>query len=278
METLLQLAGPKLFTHIYLQLFAGRLIELSTMKSANFAVQKLLDFCQEKSEFELIYDELAPAMEDVLCTGHTGVVASLVQGCVRLQTRQGAFITQLQKALHCNDDKEKSDKFLMLVLKLKPYEIALNDKSNFIHLHGSLIMQSLLKFNKPIKIVQTLLDTDPRELIEILCNPKGSHVADAFLQSKFVGGKSREHLLRHLEGCYMDLAISRNGSHVLEAIYEHAGDGHKEKIVRELAEKVNQLKGYPSGKLINYKLRVDMYKSSPNQWKSTVLKNNNTNK
>lgn len=211
LETLLISAGPKLLTQIYVKLFASRLIELSDMRSANFAVQKLLDNIKVKEDFETIFDELAPNIENLLRT-HTGVVYALSQTCLRLSAKQGPFVQSLQFALHCTMPKEKSDRLAVLTMKLKPYEVDVKDKSNFVHLHGSLILQAMLNFNKPIKLVQSLLDTPSIELAELFCSPRGSHIVDAFLQSKFVGEKSREKFLKHMDGHYLDMAITKHGS------------------------------------------------------------------
>lgn len=211
LETLLISAGRKLLTQIYVKLFSSRLIELSDMRSANFAVQKLLENIKVKEDFETIFDELAPNIEHLLRT-HTGVVHALSQTCLRLCAKQGPFVQCLQSALHCTMPKEKSDRFAVLTMKLKPYEVDVKEKSNFVHLHGSLILQAMLNFNKPIKLVQSLLDTPSIELAELFCSPRGSHVVDAFLQSKFVGEKSRERFLKHMDGNYLDMAITKHGS------------------------------------------------------------------
>lgn len=211
LETLLVSAGPKLLTQIYVKLFSSRLVELSGMRSANFAVQKLLDNIKVKEDFETIFDELSPNIENLLRT-HTGVVHALAQACLRLCAKQGPFVQNLQAALHCTAPKEKSDRFAILTMKLKPYEVDANEKSNFVHLHGSLILQAVLNFNKPIKLVQSLLDSPAIELAELFCSPRGSHIVDAFLQSKFVGEKSRERFLKHMDGHYLDMAITKHGS------------------------------------------------------------------
>lgn len=301
LETLLMSAGPKLLTQIYVKLFSSRLIELSDMRSANFAVQKLLENIKVKEDFETIFDELAPNIENLLRT-HTGVVHALCQACLRLCAKQGPFVQSLQSALHCTMPKEKSDRFAVLTMKLKPYEVEVNDKSNFVHLHGSLILQAMLHFNKPIKLVQSLLDTPSIELAELFCSPRGSHVVDAFLQSKFVGEKSREKFLKHMDGHYLDMAITKHGSRyvnyanfknyfmfhcqykeifpnrAVEALFQVAGDNQKTRIVKELAEKVNQLNGSPTGRLLNYKFRVDTYRLSPAQWKASFNKESKVEK
>lgn len=272
LEALLNVAGIKLLTQLYAKLFAGNLCVLGNMRSGNFAVQKLLDNCKTKEDFEAIFDEIAPSLEDLLRIGHTGVVSALAQACLRLSAKQGAFVTAIQSALHCTAPKERFERLSVLTMKLKPFEVAANDKSNFVHLHGSLILQAMLRFNKPIKLVQSLLDTKPTELADLFANARGSHVVDAFIDSKFIGEKSREKFIKHMNGTFLDLAISTHGSRAVEAMFAASGDNQKTRIVKELSEKLNQLKGCPSGRLLNYKFHVETYALSPTTWKASFNK------
>lgn len=272
LEMLITVAGPKLLTSLYLQLFQGRLLQLCKMKSANFAVQKLLAKAKTQDLFDPLFDELSTAFEEILQIGHTGVVHELAQACLRLSLKQGPFVQQLQTALDCAATKDKTDKFVVATLKLKPYKILLEDKSNFVHLHGALILQAMLKFNKPIKIVQCLLNMKNTELGEIFSSQKGSHIVDAFIESGFIGEKSRERLIKHMDGCYLEMAISRFGSWAVEKLFNSAFDQQKARIVKELAENCTQLNGSPSGRLINSKLRVDTYRLSPDQWRTAFNK------
>lgn len=278
LETLITVAGSKLLTQIYAKLFSGRLVKLSLMRLANFSVQKLLENVKEKADFELIFDELSNSLEDILRAGHTGVVCALAQSCLRLTAKQGPFLKCLQTALDCVEPKEKSDKFALLTLKLKPYQVAQEDKTNFIHIHGALILQAMLAFNKPIKLVQCILDTDSQQLLEIFCSPKGSHIVDAFIDSKAVGEKSREKLIRHMNGCYLDMAASRHGSWVVEKLFDAAGDSQKNRIAKELCEKQNQLNATPWGRMLNNKFCIDTYHRNPEQWRSAMNKGNKAEK
>lgn len=278
LEALINVAGPKLFTQIYVKLFFGRLAKLSVRRLSNFSVQKLLDKVRTKEEFEPMFDELVDSFGELLQVGHTGVVSSLAQGCLRLCAKQGPFMKSIQTALDCLQPKEKSDQFALLTLKLKPYQVAQEDKSNFVHLHGALILQAMLQFNKPIKLIQCILEMKNNELTEIFCSPKGSHIVDAFMSSKAVGEKSREKLIRHMNGCFLEMAISRNGSWAVEKFFNAAGDSQKARIVKELVEKQNQLNSSPSGRCLNFKLHVDLYRLSPEQWRSSFNKESRAEK
>lgn len=49
------------------------------------------------------------------------------------------------------------------------------------------------------QMINSLLNIDKKRLEDILCNPKGSRIADAFFESEFVGEKSREKFQKTLE-------------------------------------------------------------------------------
>uniref|UniRef100_A0A1B0G1H5 Nucleolar protein 9 n=1 Tax=Glossina morsitans morsitans TaxID=37546 RepID=A0A1B0G1H5_GLOMM len=274
LETLLVVAGPILRSQIYNTLFAGRVHILAEKSLTNFSVQKLLQCIKEKEDFESVFEELKESIENLLKIGHTGVVKALTAACLRLQTKQAQMITALQNALHVHPStgvaNEKSKFFFLCLLKLKPYEIVKDDESSFVHLHGSMIIQNLLQFNKPIFIVNCIIESPPEKLVSCFTTPNGSYIAEAFLQSKFIGEKSREKLIRLLEGFYVELAISKHGSHVLEMCFAKAQDNYKIVIVKELAEKANMVKGSQSGRVVYSKLRVDTYRSSVNQWKNSL--------
>lgn len=53
LETALQVAKSKMYTQIYAKCFVGRLAQLAKMRSTNFAVQKLLGHCEERTEVNI---------------------------------------------------------------------------------------------------------------------------------------------------------------------------------------------------------------------------------
>ncbi|XP_062560847.1 nucleolar protein 9 [Armigeres subalbatus] len=267
LEAMLAVADAEfLKDQLYKKLFQGKIVELSKLRGTNFAVQKLLDNISDKHILEHIFSEFDGGLEEILQLGHTGVVASLAKACARLSCQQGKFIKLLLDGLHCSETG--GDKLLTSVLKLMPPEVVAKQESAQIHIHGSIILQSVLDFNKPIKLVSAILDTKSDQLAKIFTDPKGSFVVNAFIRSKFVGEKSREKLIRHMEGCYMDLALSSHGSRVLELLYEAAGPALKESIVKELSERIAQLNSKPWGAIINRKLLVETYRNNPTQWKN----------
>lgn len=111
------------------------------------------------------------------------------------------------QTFHCFDPESRQVKIVPLVARLITYEIATENQAEEaqkqqafpVHYIGSQIVQTLLHFGKPIKIVKSLLEMDCSELRDLLCDPLGSHIMDAFINGEFVGEKSREKLVNKLQ-------------------------------------------------------------------------------
>ncbi|XP_035794693.1 nucleolar protein 9-like [Anopheles albimanus] len=268
LEVCLSVASHE-FRHekLFAELFRDRLKALALSRACNFAVQKLIDHTTDKDTMETIFAELEGSFESILRRGHSGVVLALANACVRLSCQQGKFVKQLLEALHCGE--AGSEKLLTPVLYLLPANVTPGATPK-IHIHGSLILQAILEFNKPIKFVTALLEMDAERLTEILRDPRGSFIANAFVRSRFVGEKSREKMVRHMEGQYGQLALSSHGSRVVELLYEAGNPAQRENIVRELSECSTQLTSKPWGIVLNKRLLIDTYKRDPARWKVAI--------
>ena len=110
----------------------------------------------------------------------------------------------LMEAFHCWQPESRQVKIVHLVSRLVTFEVAAtggqDGQPEFpIHYMGSQIVQTLLHFNKPIKLVQSLLETETAQLKDMACDPCGSFIIDAFVASEHVGEKSREKLIHKLQ-------------------------------------------------------------------------------
>ncbi|XP_063220849.1 nucleolar protein 9 isoform X2 [Bacillus rossius redtenbacheri] len=193
LDVAIMVASSKLRTQIYARCFINNMLPLSKLPYSNFCIQRLLNCHKVKEEVEAMYDELGPNLGQLLGSGKTGVVLSLGQACQRLETRQGSFMQHLAEALQCKNKQE----FVPLVLQLSP--AAKWEDTPPVHLHGSLLVQTMLRFNKPISVVSGLLAMAPARLRDVLSDPKGCHITDVFVSSEYVGAKSREKLVVALE-------------------------------------------------------------------------------
>lgn len=283
-EACLAVAQPESFSRLYEKLFRGNLKRLSLMRAGNFAVQRLLDHCSRKEEFEEIFEQLSTHLSEIIEKGHTGVLSSVANGCLRLRTKQGAFVNRLLKTFHC-EAAEKQSRIVLCVSTVKTSEelerIAAGESrdspgSLMIDLHGSLTVQAMLKFNKPIRIVNSLVEMSGEELSRLFSDPKGSRIADAFMESEYVGEKSREKLARKLNGWLDRLAKSTHGSRSLEKIWESSGKNQRLAIMEELASAGESLRASKSGSIISGKLNVPLFARSKKEWTESQGKEEKT--
>lgn len=270
METFLELCKKKRFTQIYVKCFDGKLVKLAKMRATNFAVQKLLTHCKEQQEFEGMFNELADHYEDILKEGHSGVILALGQGCKKFLTKQGTFTQNLIKALDCYESEEKQNALILCLARLKKYEenkLLSNDniQQEKLNLHGTLLIQILLDFNKPLKIINSLLNLSDDVLKNLFSNTMGSHIVDSYMNSKFVGEKSRDKLYKKLKGSYQDLAQTKFGSRSFEAIWNAVSLKQKVEIIEELSHKDGLWANSEFGRIIANKINLALYKRSKDQ-------------
>ncbi|KAG7213269.1 hypothetical protein KM043_002569 [Ampulex compressa] len=270
LEACLAVAEPKTFREIYQKFFAGNLKSLSLMPGTNFSVQRLLDNCSVKEDFEQIFEDISVHFSDILEKNHTGVLAAVGNASMRLQAKQGAFVNAIAKALHC-DASEKQIHIVTCTYTLSSLTEVETSKAKGIsslrvNLHGSLMIQAMLNFNKPIKIVNSLLNANNEELLHLFSDPKGSRILDAFMDSKYIGEKSREKLSKKLQGCWAQLAQSTHGSRCLEKIWQWSGANQRRAIMDELASLGESLRTTKSGRIIATKLNVPLYARNKKDW------------
>ena len=92
------------------------------------------------------------------------------------------MLQALMKSLHCYEPSQHQAKLAPLLLTLTTREsYSESDQLSSINLHGALILQELLNFSKPIKVVSSLLACQAPFLRSILVDPRGSHVTDTFM-------------------------------------------------------------------------------------------------
>lgn len=282
LEACLSVGNPKSFNDIYERYFSGNLKQLSLTQNTNFSVQRLFDHCTVKEKFEQIFEEIHVHFSEILEKGFTGILVSVANACLRLQVKQGAFVTELLRTLHC-EVNEKQHLIVACVASLKTSdqlenlkEKKENDSKSLISLHGSLIIQAILNFNKPIKMVNSLLETDIEQAVRLFEDPKGSRIVDAYMDSKYIGEKSREKLGKKLKGYWSQLARSTHGSRCLDRIWRSAHMNQKTLIMEELAVAGESLRSTKSGQIMLNKLNVPLYARNKKDWMETLGKEEKT--
>ncbi|KAH0948178.1 hypothetical protein HN011_012308 [Eciton burchellii] len=275
MEACLMMSGPKTYCILYRTFFADNLEHLCQNQNTNFSVQRLIDSCINKVIFEEIFDNTVEHFDKILKRGFTGILASIGNACLRLHTKQGPFINAIMKILDCTD---QTFVWSTATMKTQSQLEAIPNDIDF-NLHGSLILQAMLKFNKPIKIVNSLLNMSTAELLQLFNDPKGSRILDAFLDSEYIGEKSREKLYKKLKGIWADLAKNTHGSRCVDKVWEKTVS-NKQKIIimEELAAAGESLGSTKSGQLMYRKLDLLLFMRNKNNWLASQSKQKTTKK
>lgn len=278
LEACLMIAQPKTFTKLYNTYFAENLEHLCVTQNTNFSVQRLLDYCTTKELFEEIFDKVSEYFPKILKQGFTGILVSTGNACLRLQTKQGAFVNAMIKLLKCDTSTDEQTQLVWCIVTLKDSAQlkAIQNNTQQLNLHGSLITQAILNFNKPIKIVNSLLEMNNEELLQLFSDPKGSRILDAFMDSKYIGEKSREKLYKKLQGIWAELAKSTHGSRCVDKMWIWARMNQKIFIMEELATAGKSLESTKSGKIISAKLNVPLFARNKKDWSESQGKEEKT--
>lgn len=176
------------------------------------------------------------------------------------------------ETFHCFTPETRQIKIVPLVSRLITYEVAeqpADDQPAFkCHIIGSQIVQTLLHFGKPIKIVQSLLEMDTSQLRDLLSDPFGSRIVDAFFSAEFVGEKSHDKLIQKLQGSFYSLATSKFGSRSLDCIWRACSVKTRQSIGEELLQKETALQGNYFGRIIFENYALPLLKRQKGDWKT----------
>ena len=148
-------------------------------------------------------------LEEVLFVEHTGLVVKLVEAAVACPDIQHGVFTSLMQAFHTEAHLKDSAPVLLALLT---YELFHKDDStetddnvggvrkepHACTLHGSLLLQALLKFQDTRSVVRSLLAQSEEELVRVSCDSSGSHVLTSFLNSHTVPTKKKEKMAKKL--------------------------------------------------------------------------------
>ncbi|XP_071550706.1 LOW QUALITY PROTEIN: nucleolar protein 9 [Panulirus ornatus] len=264
-------------SEVFQQYFKGNMKAFARHRLANFAVQRLLSSWKEKDTFGDLCDEMCEALEEAFLSGHMGVVHALAQACRRLKSKQSRCMQAIMQLLQCWEPERLQIHLVPLLLWMLPFDAYETQRSEGklppVSLQGTLTIQELLCFEKPIKVVKSLLMMDSANLRLMACDPRGSHVIDAFTSGPFVGSKSQDKLIWRYQGMYSSLACSKHGSRSLEALWKVAGIKLRTRMCSELLGDELKLKGSPFGIIIFTNFKVDLFKrGNRSDWEQLIDK------
>ncbi|KAJ8881332.1 hypothetical protein PR048_017813 [Dryococelus australis] len=246
LDVAIMVASSKLRTQIYVQCFINKMLQLSTLPVSNFCVQKLLSYHKVKEEFEAMYDELGPHLDKLLASNNTGVLLSLGQACLRLTAKQGSFMQHLIEALDCKTEQE----FVPLVLQLTSTKKL--DDSLSIHIHGSVLVQTMLRFNKPIKVHNCLMNHSGRLLLTMMSDSGRSRIVGKFMMGQFLYQCARERRLGKIKISAVEVVNNSEASRSLDAADFCSPMFHKEMMLHCLLTPALRIKNSTANGSENY--------------------------
>lgn len=150
---------------------------------------------------------------------------------------------------------------------------------------GSLLVQSLLKFQDPKLIVSSILRMAVDDIIRVSCDPAGCHVMEAFMESTSVTVKRKYKLLERLKvrvctgvcPCYsssppiqpalVPLCTDKHGSRVMDAVWRTCDVGKKESLAQEMLAQEDKLNSNFYGRIVLRNCNLSHYKRKQAAWK-----------
>jgi nucleolar protein 9 len=289
-EKILMMCDEALFDVVWTDCFKGKLRRLAVHPTANYVVQQLCRACKDREQFGDIAEELCEALDEVWRVQHYGVLVSLSEACARLRSSQEKFKKSLVTALQCNDKKVMLAPCVASQLVLGDYEREVSvleemegapgdqgrglarARQCLVKLHGSLILQNMLKFQNTNKIVKSIVAIAASRLVHMVCSSYGSHIIDAFMTSSTVGKKHKEYILNHFQGFYAQFACDKYGSRALDAMWAAASVDQRLMIVDELAGKESVLKSSCYGYFVLKNIGFTQFQRSRDHWTEVQAK------
>ncbi|KAI7809981.1 putative nucleolar protein 9 [Triplophysa rosa] len=249
-QTVFKFSQKALLRDVYKNHLKEQLMSLALHRIANFTIQTLIAVSSGLKLFLKIFDELMEGFEAVLAAGHMGVVIQLAESCVQWEERQDTLMQRLLQAFHCSDPASRHTSCLPLFLSLLAYEVHYQTETAgdatvtqhplTICYHGSRLVQALAKFKDRSILMNSLHALSSADLRILGTDSAGSHALQALVTS--ASDKGRGKFLRKLEELYVQLACSRCGSRLLEAVWNSATVSQRQSIAEKLVPSENQLR------------------------------------
>ncbi|XP_021295002.1 pumilio homolog 23 isoform X2 [Herrania umbratica] len=273
MEVILEVAPESLYNEMFTKLFKNSLFELSSHHCGNFVVQALISHARTKDQMELMWEELGLKFEDLLGMGKSGVIASLIAACQRLQTHEYKCCQALAAAVGSKNESSKC--IVPRILFLDSY-FSCEDKLTWnwaggvkIQTMGSLILQAIFKFQSEWiqPFIMSITSMDAVHVLEASKDAGGARVIEAFLASD-ASTKQKRRLVVKLRGHFGELAMHPSGSFTVERCFNAGSLSLREAIASELLAVQAELSKTKQGPHLLRKLDIDRYATKPDQWRS----------
>ncbi|KAJ1349659.1 hypothetical protein KIN20_005257 [Parelaphostrongylus tenuis] len=216
-EKLVESCNEEMLQLLWTNTVAGHIRELATHPSGNFPLQRLIANVKSLELATEVCHEATPLLQILLSTDRWGVANALLRCAGNHEILQGPILKELRKFFKANTTQNKLNFFLNVITfnKYDGRDFDVND----CHLHGGLILETLLSFHK-MKTITACLEALPSEyIVRLAKNRCGSHVVQAALESSSLSVTVKEKLIAAFEDDWESLISDVYGSHVFESIW-----------------------------------------------------------
>lgn len=281
LEVIVEVAPDELRNGMLARSLKGALFAISSHHCGNYVVQAFISSTKTSDQMNQIWEELGPNMKELLELGKTGVVASILAACQRLETYRLESSQALAAAL--SSDSESTESIVARILFLENY---LHERSNWkwilgakMSILGCLMLQSIFQYpHQYIRpYVASLLAMGDDQILQISKDSGGCRVLESFLGSSATA-KRKFNVFGKLQGHYGDIAMNPSGSFLVEKCFTASNFSHKEAIVAELLAVQSDLSKTRHGFHLLKKLDVDRYARRPEQWRASRTSKETTQK
>ncbi|KAF8779815.1 hypothetical protein HU200_002077 [Digitaria exilis] len=281
LEVIVEVAPEELRNGMLVGTLKGALFAISSHHCGNYVVQALISSAKTSDQINQIWEELGPKIKELLELGKTGVVASILAACQRLETYRLESSQALSAAL--SSDSESPDSIVAHILFLENY---LRERSYWkwsfgakMSVLGCLMLQSIFQYpHQYIRpYVASLLAMEDDQILQISKDSGGSRVLEAFLGSSATA-KRKFKVFGKLQGHYGEIAMNPSGSFLVEKCFTASNFSHKEAIVAELLAVQSELSKTRHGFHLLKKLDVDRYARRPEQWRASLTSKETTHR
>ncbi|KAM0920979.1 hypothetical protein ACQ4PT_007197 [Festuca glaucescens] len=279
LEVIIDVAPEELRSNMLIGTLKGALFAISSHHCGNYVVQALISSAKTADQMKQIWEELGPKIKELLELGKTGVVASILAACQRLETNRLESSEALSAAI--TSDSESPDSIVAHILFLENF---LREKSYWkwppgvkMSVLGCLMLQSIFQYPHQYirQYVASLLALDDGQILQIAKDSGGSRVLEAFLCSSATA-KRKFKVFAKLLGHYGEIAMNPSGSFLVEKCFAASNFSHKEAIVSELLAMQNELSRTRHAIYLLKKLDVDRYSRRPDQWRAAQTSKDTT--
>lgn len=281
LEVIVEVAPEELRNVMLVSTLRGSLFAISSHHCGNYVVQALISSAKTSDQMNQIWEELGPKLKELLELGKTGVVASILAACQRLETYRLESSQALAAAL--SSDSESPDSIVAHILFLENF---LRERSYWkwplaakMSVLGCLMLQSIFQYpHQYIRpYVASLLAMMDDQILQISKDSGGSRVLESFLGSSATA-KRKFKVFGKLQGHYGEIAMNPSGSFLVEKCFTASNFSHKEAIVAELLAVQSELCKTRHGFHLLKKLDVERYARRPDQWRASQTSYETTQK